>query len=116
MPVQQLKKFDELYGWIIRWILVLVLAGIVYFADSRYLTREEVETKEIELYRIRQEDLNLINARIDAHKSETLGVTSVLGQVLERLSSIEAQNVIMLRQIERLQDKTERTSYGSGSN
>ena len=104
MPVQKLKEFDALYGWVIRWLLVLILAGIIFFADGRYVTRLEVQEKEEQLHKLRQEDLAAIHKRVDVLAGDYNENSRKSSEILERISGIEAQNAIILRQIERLQN------------
>jgi len=114
--MENLKRFDELYGWIIRWALILLLAGVVYFADGRYLTREEVEQKEQQLHRVRNDDLNMLNGRIDTIAASQTANFAKITDVQARLSRIEAQNEIIIRYIERVQAGAEANHFTKPQN
>ena len=107
MPVQKLKEFDQTYGWIFRWLLMLVLFGILFLADGRYLTRDEAVEKEGDYLAMREADMAHIDNRIDALAALHAGDFSSLDDIKSRLSRIEAQNEIVIRYIERQQLRRE---------
>jgi hypothetical protein len=105
MAMKQLKEFDQNFGWILRWLLMLVLFGIVFIADGRYLTIESAEEKETHYLSMREHDLNKIYNRIDALATAHSVDYSKIEDIQSRLSRIEAQNEIILRYVERQQNR-----------
>lgn len=99
--MEKLQRFDTLFGWVIRWFALILVAGILFFADQRYITAEEAKLKESQYHKIRQDDLLLLNKQIESVRGEAQEANKRSGLILERLNRIEAQGEIMLRYFER---------------
>jgi hypothetical protein len=99
--MDKLQRFDTLFGWVIRWFALILVAGILFFADKRYVTAEEAKLKESQYHKIRQDDLLLLNKQIESIRDEAHEANKRSGVILERLNRIEAQGEIMLRYFER---------------
>jgi len=105
MPLNYLKKFEESgIGILTRYLLILTLAGVLFLADQRYPTRVEIEKKERQLHAMRAEDLADINRRIIAVTSNNSENLDRIGGIDNRLSRIEAQNEIIIRALEKIQN------------
>lgn len=103
MPIDKIKQLDSSYGWIVRYLVILIFAGVIFYADQRYPTRAEIEQKEKRAQQIRKEDLAEINRRIMGITSNNATNLDKISRIDARLSRIEAQNEIIIRSLEKLQ-------------
>lgn len=103
--VKRLKDFETTYGWIIRYAVILVVLGVVYIADTRYLTREEIEAKELHYLKVRQEDLSKIDNKIDGLRNENTATLALLNEIKATVRGIEAQTEILIKDMERTRDR-----------
>lgn len=86
-----LKSFDLTWGWIIRWVLMLMVAVLVMTADGRYFKREEIEPAMLKLHQMRQEDMAAIYNRIEAVRLEAMTSDRIVRSLEGKIASLEAQ-------------------------
>lgn len=103
--MQKLREFDQNYGWIARWGLMILASWMLLFADSRYVRREEIQKYINQVQTIRSEDLQAIHTSIERTQRDYQTGNLDIRTLESRLSRLEAQNELIIRQLERLNTK-----------
>lgn len=101
----KLKNFDITFGWLIRWLLLVLVGYAVLYADTRYVKREEVRSYIQELQQMRSEDMSQIYSRIESVRSEAMSADVIVRSLESRMARIEEQNKAISNNLERLIDK-----------
>lgn len=100
--IDRLKTFDITYGWIIRWILMLVVGYALLFADTRYLKRAEVDDYMQRFHELRKDDMDQIYSRIERVRSEAQSSDAIVRTLEGKLERITAQNEIIMQRLNKL--------------
>jgi len=77
-----LQKLNS-YQWVIIPICTLILGGIVFNADARYVKGEYLREKEQVMHKIRQEDMLAINNAINRVELESKAKYAKLDGMIE---------------------------------
>lgn len=102
--IDSLREFENRHGWIVRYLVILMFAGAIFFADSRYPTREEIGRKEANLHKMREEDLRELHRRIQYATDNNADNLNRISESNSRLARIEAQMEIIIRTLEKISD------------
>jgi phosphate/sulfate permease len=95
MTIQKLNS----YQWIITPICALLLAGVMFTADARYVKHEHMRDKEATFHRVRENDIAAITAHIGRVELEAKAKASKLEGMIES-GRVEAQDIN--RRLERI--------------
>lgn len=97
--METLRNFDQRYGWIAKWMWPIVIGVVVFFADGRYLTRTEVEAKEVRYHEMREKDIAMLNQEIQSVRQYSDTINTEINGLKMLLGRISAQNEMILNDL-----------------